>query len=827
MCLNLRHFRALISKSLVLAPYIIVNFMLKYMMSIVVCRQETEQKRIRVKVESGDEIISADMWRNVVLVAVHNNPYDLVNSAITCAASISGTAKPVNEKVVPKSIDVFGWCSWDAFYSSVSTEGIYSAVLSLQRGNTPPGFVIIDDGWQDTDLEEAYDAKQFPRKHLLPHKYHSENMIESESKVLASMMNDMSDGSSVGATLQSLKAAKDHEISQIDYHSLAIEHTKGKHDLEIERIPGFKEKSNSQPAYLKCFERVKGVAVGLIQAVIFLIYEQFVDQAHHESWYVRYFCLPFKFKKVETILTVFCRTVKCFSYLASSVLKVHLLNFFADQTTFTRRLWSVKANKKFEGGFEGKRKQDFADAISQLKNNLRVQYVFCWHGISAYWSGVSVNSPETVKYSPHVAYAQPSKSIVEVEPSMKWNPSVLVGMGAIYDPEALFRDMHRYLSEAGVSGVKVDCQAGTGLLGSISGGGPLVAARYHDALESSVASSFPGNHVINCMCHMTDNIYNWRETAVARASDDFYPSDQASHSPHIVACVYNGLFLSPLVVPDFDMFQSNHKSSKAHAIARAISGGPIYISDKPGDHNFDLLEKLVLPDSSILRPNTSCMPMHDCLFTDVCSDGRTLLKVWNKNSITGVIGVFNVQGSSWSRERRKFWIHDSSPSTLSGEIYRQHFQGYFQDESLNFVVYYMDEDRETVMFLNNMDPIRVDLAPGDAISITVAPVLLRAMDFAPLGLLRMINGGGAIEKLKYWREGIKVEATTSIEFEGIEGVSILVKGWGLFGSYCTRTPTTCTIDRELAEFAWSPDDCLLKLDIPFDSNLHKIVDIFF
>ena len=36
-------------------------------------------------------------------------------------------------------------------------------------------------------------------------------------------------------------------------------------------------------------------------------------------------------------------------------------------------------------------------------------------------------------------------------------------------------------------------------------------------------------------------------------ADDFYPSDKASHIPHIAACAYNGLFLSPLALPDWDM----------------------------------------------------------------------------------------------------------------------------------------------------------------------------------------------------------------------------------------------------------------------------------
>lgn len=65
---------------------------------------------------------------------------------------------------------------------------------------------------------------------------------------------------------------------------------------------------------------------------------------------------------------------------------------------------------------------------------------------------------------------------------------------------------HCYLP-AGITGVKVDCQAGVGLIGSAMGGGPAVAQQYHIALEDSIKKHFPGNDCINCMCHSTENFY--------------------------------------------------------------------------------------------------------------------------------------------------------------------------------------------------------------------------------------------------------------------------------------------------------------------------------
>jgi raffinose synthase len=67
--------------------------------------------------------------------------------------------------------------------------------------------------------------------------------------------------------------------------------------------------------------------------------------------------------------------------------------------------------------------------------------------------------------------------------------------------------MHQYLRASGVDGVKVDCQAGVGLVGSALGGGAALSKKFHAALEKSVQRHFSGNHCINCMCHSTENLY--------------------------------------------------------------------------------------------------------------------------------------------------------------------------------------------------------------------------------------------------------------------------------------------------------------------------------
>ena len=86
-------------------------------------------------------------------------------------------------------------------------------------------------------------------------------------------------------------------------------------------------------------------------------------------------------------------------------------------------------------------------------------------------------------------------------------PPFYAGVGVLQDPGGLYNRMHSYLRASGIDGVKVDCQAGVGLVGSALGGGAALSRRFHAALEKSVLHHFADNHCINCMCHSTENLY--------------------------------------------------------------------------------------------------------------------------------------------------------------------------------------------------------------------------------------------------------------------------------------------------------------------------------
>lgn len=98
------------------------------------------------RVESGAAAVQAAAWPGALLVVAGRDPFDLLERGVTAAARLSGTAKHRSQKEVPPACDVFGFCTWDAFYSRVSASGIQAGLASLAEGGVPPKLLIVDDG---------------------------------------------------------------------------------------------------------------------------------------------------------------------------------------------------------------------------------------------------------------------------------------------------------------------------------------------------------------------------------------------------------------------------------------------------------------------------------------------------------------------------------------------------------------------------------------------------------------------------------------------------------------------------------------------------------
>ncbi|KAF9588400.1 hypothetical protein IFM89_009415 [Coptis chinensis] len=603
--------------------------------------QGNANNEIEICLESGDPAVQGFEGSHLVFVAAGPNPFEVIANAVKTVEKHLHTFSHRDKKKMPDLMNWFGWCTWDAFYTDVTADGVRQGLESLEEGGIPPKFVIIDDGWQSVEMD------------------------------------------------------------------------------------------------------VNGIA-----------------------------------SKTQ------------------------------DAANFANRLTHIKENHKFQkDGKEGQREEDpakgFAHIVSEIKEKHSIKYVYVWHAITGYWGGVRPGVKGTVHYEPKMTYPTSSPGIKSNEPCVAFDTIATNGLGLVNPDKVLYfyNELHSYLASAGIDGVKVDVQNILETLGAGHGGRVKLARKYHQALESSISRNFPDNGVISCMSHNTDGLYSSKRAAVIRASDDFWPRDPASHTIHIASVAYNTVFLGEFMQPDWDMFHSLHPMAEYHGAARAVGGCTIYVSDKPGYHDFNLLKKLVLPDGSILRAKLPGRPTRDCLFSDPARDGKSLLKIWNLNDFCGVVGLFNCQGAGWCKNGKTNLIHDKHPGTTTG-VLRSNDVDFLprvaEDGWDGDAVVYSHVRGELVCLPKNASlPVTLESRDYDVFTVVPVKTLSNRASFAPVGLIKMFNSGGAIKQLQYEhvRNGV-------IEME--------VRGCGVFGAYSSAMPKRITIDTEAVEFEYNEVSCLVS-----------------
>ncbi|KAJ0104731.1 hypothetical protein Patl1_18096 [Pistacia atlantica] len=284
--------------------------------------------------------------------------------------------------------------------------------------------------------------------------------------------------------------------------------------------------------------------------------------------------------------------------------------------------------------------------VRDLKEEFKsVENVYVWHALCGYWGGVKPKIPglpESRLITPKL-----SKGLEMTMEDLAVDKIVESRIGLV-PPERvheMYEGLHSHLESAAIDGVKVDVIHDFG-------GRVELAKAYYKALTASVRKHFEGNGVIATMEHYNDFMYLGTETiSLGRVGDDFWCNDPKGVTNgtfwlqrcHMVHCAYNSLWMGNVIHPDWNMFQSTHPCAGFHAASRAISGGPIYVSDSVGKHNFELLRSLVLPDGTILRCQHYALPTRDYLFQDPLHDGKTMLKIWNLNKVShpGTITINN------------------------------------------------------------------------------------------------------------------------------------------------------------------------------------------
>jgi len=418
-----------------------------------------------------------------------------------------------------------------------------------------------------------------------------------------------------------------------------------------------------------------------------------------------------------------------------------------------KRLASFATNEKFGGSL--------APTVQMAKEEFGVDTFLVWHALNGYWGGV--DGVSLSGYGVRSVPRRSSEGIRHYQDGQDWWWGKALGLVAPDHVYRFFHDYHRVLRSQGVDGVKVDAQGQLESVADGIGGRVTLMRQYREALEGSVAVHFTGN-LINCMSCSNDMLYTARASTVTRTSPDFYPDKPETHGRHLYINALVSLWFGHFVHPDWDMFQSGHSAGRFHAIGRAISGGPVYVSDKVGVHDFDLLRKLVMPDGRVIRALHPGIPTYDCLFVDPTKE-EALWKVQAQFSINNAVAVFNCH-------------HE--PCRIKGVVRPVDVDDTWV-EAERFAVYRHGTDELRVLRAD--EGWEIELAELEADLFTIAPI---DEGFAVIGVVDYFNAAGTV-----W--DLNVDFTASVSF--------ITPGHVV--AWCEEEPTQVVSNEEPLEFRFA------------------------
>lgn len=405
-----------------------------------------------------------------------------------------------------------------------------------------------------------------------------------------------------------------------------------------------------------------------------------------------------------------------------------------------------------------------AGLVQRAKQEFGVELFGVWHAFQGYWAGVDPLSGLAERYC---VLDEPINPDRFGNPLGQWHGTrrCLVHPA---DAGRFFDDFHAELRRAGVDMIKVDNQGSHDQFGGTQVNAVESAKAYQDALQASAAKHFGGN-LLCCMSMSNEHALHHAKANVFRNSDDYFPRKNPAQTMHVHTNAKNALWTSQFSTPDWDMFYSVHPSAGYHAAARAISGGPIYVSDKPGVHDATLLKSLFTLDGKALRCEEPALPTLDCLFVD-CESEPVPLKVMNRNGRVGVLALFHCQ---WVGEKKDDAVNAAGP--VRGAWSPDDVRGLAGE---SFAAW--SPVTRSLRIVTRGERVAVTLPPLGYDLLHLSPI---DGGVAPLGLLDKLNGSCAIESTR-------------------GACACRLRDGGRFGFFAARKPREVRVDGKPAPFGY-------------------------
>lgn len=300
--------------------------------------------------------------------------------------------------------------------------------------------------------------------------------------------------------------------------------------------------------------------------------------------------------------------------------------------------------------------QKFSNGWKTLKEaqaETNIDWLGVWLNFNGYWGGIDAAS----------GFGPLEDALLDLGDGVR--------QPAGGDAARRFYDAYIEAQEAaGFDFVKVDNQASNIIFykDKVDEAVPFAVAN-HRALEQACEKRLDG--LINCMAHNSLGLFNTQASAVTRCSEDYLLADEWRGKMHLFNSYGNMILFGPTVWGDHDMFHSNDRFAGAvMARSKALSGGPVYLSDEADHINVDAVKPLCLSDGHVLRPQAPAVPLPDSLFLDPYKDDTAFRVIAPLRHGIAAVALYNltypekpVEGGVWAEDYR--WaggmLQDGSP----------------------------------------------------------------------------------------------------------------------------------------------------------------------
>lgn len=371
--------------------------------------------------------------------------------------------------------------------------GVLEGLSSLRQTGVRPGFVIIDDGWQDTVDESPGGLEAGPQgsggvlaQGLLRLNSIHEFLSPTDKQALEAVRRDCQTASQVSEASSSATASALAKAAQV---------------------------ADSLPRGHKFSLEWRALAAHLPAPARIALHAQARLRAHNWAQRLRSPAPNSRFAKS-------CSEV-------GGAGGEEALGAAVRRIKDDDRAWRQSKVQLTGRGVRGPSGVSADVDEDRYRSSCDIQ-VLMWHGVCGYWGGLA-NGGASSAWRARSADLHLSDELLKVEPSLALAPFVTGGFGMPAGDgdegdgagetawKQLYARLHGYLARCRVDGCKIDGQA------ALARTGPP-----RQVLEALRAMQ-QGLPALNCMCHSV--LFSYEDAVLARASDDFWPADPGSLLP--------------------------------------------------------------------------------------------------------------------------------------------------------------------------------------------------------------------------------------------------------------------------------------------------------